>query len=137
MRPSDILIRKLHNLVSDTNLWMTPEYKDNKKEDTNMQVINISIIDETTKGTIEASIFGCDNAYKRQDNKEVETHLDILLKMSDEIFYFIKYVYEAEHKIALKGDKIGDTYKDMIVYSFGPADKSTLRVELMSITFKN
>lgn len=38
MRPSNILIRKLHNLVSDTNLWMVPEYRDNKKKDTTMKV---------------------------------------------------------------------------------------------------
>lgn len=32
MKPSDILVRQLHNLVSNNNLWVTPEYKDNKEE---------------------------------------------------------------------------------------------------------
>ena len=42
MRPSDILIRELHNLVSDTNIWVTPEYKDNNKED-NMVTLLIPV----------------------------------------------------------------------------------------------
>ena len=37
MRPSDILVRKLNYLISDINLWMVPEYKDDKKEGTTMK----------------------------------------------------------------------------------------------------
>lgn len=63
MRTSDILGRQLHNLVSNTNLWITPEHKDDNKEDTTMRstehnkevdklIKEINKLNENSKGLI-------------------------------------------------------------------------------------
>lgn len=98
-----------------------------------MEVLYTTIIDEVTKGSIGASIVGCNSSYKSKEDNEVKTYLDIIFIMSDEILQFIKYAYDTEHKITLHVDAIGDAYKNMIVRSFGPADKSLLHAELIKI----